>query len=562
MASSVIDAFRSVDIRVDGYRKSASFAVRKGPSAGSSSGIIASGNGGASYGAATVGNRDVNLRLHSEQLRYFKDTVYAAIRPIATRGADQEFQVGVKIRGKRKIATTKGGNNQLALSREDANILFRKRMAMRLNPLSIKEDAGIEVLEDHPVLDSLEDPNPVATEWQLKYFTIVSLMLTGKAYWHLRDDEDGMMRIWPYPTNWVKPDHSDGPFGKFHLEIPGVASGSFPPIDGEDMCFFLFPDAGNPTGSVSPLQANASGVTIEEHVNRSQSQSYKNGIRPGVILKVGRDPAAMPGQPSGNRRTLTAKQRSQIIEAIKLAYQGWQHHNDPAIVDGLIDEIVPYDRSPQEMDFQKSSQLVQDKIMLGFGVNPISAGRVEGANRASASVADEHLVANVVNPTLRLISEVMTKRIGPRYSSPGKKVYLWIKKATAHDEELTLEKWKVGVDARAVKVNEYRENVLSLPPVEDGEKMAGREKPKPQGSGGNDGGDGGEGEGENDSGRGGGGGGGSSGGGESGNANSPANASGTSKPKPSNEESGDDGKKFITREEFDFFVKGLSSAVN
>ena len=72
-------------------------------------------------------------------------------------------------------------------------------------------------------------------------------------------------------------------------------------------------------------------------------------------------------------------------------------------------DIKVLSHKPSEMGFLDSSALTKSDIFEGFGVNPISAGQVEHANRASSAVADRHLCANTVNPIIETMSQVMTK---------------------------------------------------------------------------------------------------------------------------------------------------------
>jgi hypothetical protein len=89
-------------------------------------------------------------------------------------------------------------------------------------------------------------------------------------------------------------------------------------------------------------------------------------------------------------------------------------------------------------------------------------GEVEGANRASATVADEIFVGNKVNPLCELISQAMTEWLGPMFAGKRERLVVWIAPAVAHDPELTLKRWESAARLGYVTGNEYRRYILNL----------------------------------------------------------------------------------------------------
>jgi phage portal protein BeeE len=459
MPSSIDTEFQEAEARVKTYRASAQMALAKAGQGGS--GPYSRSSGG-SYGS------HISLAQHAEQYRYNRGYVYAANRPVSVRVAGQSFKAGHRVSGGPSgLKACKAGTERY--DRQMARHLLQFKTA----PSFVSKQASkLEVLDNHDILEVLENPNDFHTEWMLKYFAAANIQITGKAFWWLEFSEyaDRWM-IWPLPSSWVKPDESEGlnqyGWAKWLVTPPG-ATQPFP-VSGEDMCYFFMPDPADPTGALSPLQAAAYPVSIAEQIDNCQYQGFKNGIRPSVILKAGRKPS-MPNMPAGQmeRITLNATQRKQLIEAIKNAYSGWMHHGDPAIVDGIIEDIVPYDRSPQEMDYVATGMHNAARIYQGHGVNPISVGELEGANRASAYVADENLISNVVNPMLTMMSEVATKRLGPKFAKGGEKLYVWIEQARPHDADIQLRQYVFARAEGDVSGNEVR-YYLDLPPRKGGD---------------------------------------------------------------------------------------------
>lgn len=216
----------------------------------------------------------------------------------------------------------------------------------------------------------------------------------------------------------------------------------------------------------------------DEQLQLSQAAAFANGIKPGVILTAGRLPGV--GSVPGQRPVLTPEQRKQLITAIKNAYQGVIKNGDPIIVDGLIEAIEKFSNTPDEMDYLNSGTQLKSRIMQAFGVNPLIVGEIAGANRAQAFVAESNFCANVINPILILLGEVLTAWVGPRFASPGEKLTVWFDPARAKDDEISLRAWSLAAQRGFVTANEFRRNVLNIGDIEGGDVLPAPAPASPQ----------------------------------------------------------------------------------
>lgn len=323
----------------------------------------------------------------------------------------------------------------------------------------------LEPLDSHPLLDLINAPNALMSGAALIYSTVASLELCGRALWWIID-KDGAKSILPVPASWIE--KTDVDHSKWTLRLPNSAKTI--DVPGSECVYFYRPDPGNPWGHISPLSAIAEAVTTDAKISDAQWRVFSQGIWPASAVIVGKQPLP-PGQ-SGQpmRPMLTPEQRKQIIVAIETAYRGSEKLGKPLILDGMIEKVERLSLTPDELAFLDSAKLTKSKILQGYHVSPILLGEVEGANRASAAIADQNFVSGKVNPLISLISEGLTRFLCPMFASDGERLKAWIEPARARDDEMQLRRWQYAAAREFVTPDEFRRHVLNLPPREPEEK--------------------------------------------------------------------------------------------
>lgn len=392
---------------------------------------------------------NTNLTAHAEQYNHNRGYVYAIIRTIAQRIAGQKIVVG-RVNG----------------SHQKKSIALHKSITER-QPISLKNglDANdYTILKAHPLIDVLKRPNAIMVGYTLIYVTVQSLDITGKAYWWMqRGDKtkSGKPEIWPLPASWVEPIHKDGLFSAWRIRPYGGMDHY--DVPGNEIAYFYYPDPSDPMSALAPMMAQARTVTADEYLELAQTRSYQNGINIGMALTVGRLPETA-GIAGDTRPVLTASQRNELINAVKAQYRGVMNQDEPLILDGLITDAKKITNNPREMDYLNSSNNTKSRMAQGWGVNPISMGQVEGANRASSAVADDHLCANVANPRIEFICQTMSYHVAPFFAQPGEELVAYLERATSHDDEHDLNVEVQMVDHGAYGINEWRRK-RGMPPI-------------------------------------------------------------------------------------------------
>jgi phage portal protein BeeE len=417
-------------------------------------------------GAANVaGNRSQRLADAREQQSHFRGQVYTSIRPIAQRIAGQPIQLARlgRSRGRRRRAASSQGPwpawlRELAVARKKAAGRGAERNEFR--------STMVEIIDQHPVLDALHHPAPSIpgfNDWSLKYVSIVSLEVTGYAYWWLPTIA-GRREIWYLPSHWVRPVSSRGNLiDGWAVRTDGQAEESLLPAD--EIVPFWYPDPANPLRGLGPLEAGGQSVLIDEFVQQAQKRAFQLGIHPGAIITVGSQ-VARDGK--AIRPRLRKWQQEQIREAILSRYRGLEHFGEPLIKDALIEAVEPWGNKPKEMDFGGNMDKTQARVEQTFGTHPYIAGAAGLGSRAESGEADRHFVYQTVNPKIEFLSRVLTTGVLPRFDDSGDYV-LFIEPARPRDSEMESREWEDGLKYACVTVNEYRSQVLRLPPLPGGD---------------------------------------------------------------------------------------------
>jgi len=323
---------------------------------------------------------------------------------------------------------------------------------------SMSQYQSLVPIENHPLLELMDRPNPVQSRWEFTYTSVANLELTGLSYWIIGEDE-GRIELWAVPTTWLTPKHEKKMFDGYSLKIPGK-EGDVQHIDAAAVVRIYLPDPSDPKAAMPPPWSQLMSIRTDHHLQASQKQAFENGIFPNLAIKMGR----IGGKPTARRRKLTAEQRKDIMTTIKKLMGGVANYGEPAILDWMIDEIIPITRANREMDWMNSGEQVKRRIFQAYAINPISLGEVIGGNRAQALVAEANVNVNAVNPVLDQHSIALTSRIASLFDDPGQYVAWW-EPAIAKDEELTTTRFRIGLERSVVTDDEFRQYMLGLGPL-------------------------------------------------------------------------------------------------
>lgn len=394
-----------------------------------------------------------------ERYSLFRGWLYSAVNALSSEAAGQPVVVA-KIKGKTE--------------RPSEQKMVRGKMTTFARTKAAAQE--FEVLIDHPLLDLLEQPNPIQTRWAFVYSFVANLNLTGWSYVVGGENEEGKFEFYSLPTNWVKPNHEEGPFSRFKVVDPTKPSSATSDdewLTRENVAFAMLPNPADPRMAMPPAASQGRSIKIDDCIQASQLAFFDNGIFPGAIVTIGKDPH--PDVPAGIRPRLTAVQRRQITGAVRKVMSGVANYGNPAIVDGLIESIERLSMTSNEMGWEKSEDKIRTRILSAFGVHPYILGEPVGVGGYAQVVNIEKRFYKRVNTFLDMLSTVVTNFVGPMTArttkakpkeAPKKEnLLIWWEECTAIDPSLRWSNLNAARGRGDVSRNEIRAE-LNLPPDE------------------------------------------------------------------------------------------------
>ena len=407
--------------------------------------------------APGVFSQEANQSRDRQRYALYRGWLYSAVHALGMEAAGQPVSVG-------RLKGAVAGD----MTRATKSYLLSK-MTKGIYSKAVHHE--MEIVVDHPLIASLENPNPIQYRSQFVYDFVVNICLTGRAYVVKEEREGGGLEFYVIPTTWVKPDHKKGPFSGFRIANPdNPTSADNKPLDRTQVAMAHFPDPSDPLSAIAPASTQMAAVRIDDHIQTSQNNFFENGIFPSVLITIGRDPH--PNVPAGVRPRLTGPQRRQVTSAIRKVVGGVANYGNPAVIDGLIEKIERLSATQTEMGWEKSEDKVKNRIMSAFGVHPYIVGEPMKIGGYAQAAKIEERFCKRVNSYLDMLSNLMTQFAAPA-SEKKDKLLVWWEKCEPHDPALYWQNMREARKNNDITRNEFRCK-LGFPPVE--EKVADRSK--------------------------------------------------------------------------------------
>jgi hypothetical protein len=297
--------------------------------------------------------------------------LHAVVHRIAGAVSSEHFELYRSNKG-RKMATAKGMHTTVT------------RSAVEYSP----KDA-VEV-EDHPLLQLMENPSPVFT--RAMFFHLVQAFLDTKGEVALVIERDGSglpCELWPVPPTWL-------------MEIPHASFPSYRfgygswqrTIAEDDVIYLRHPDLEQPyIRGVGFGESLADELDIDEFATKHLKSWFFNRALPDVFLSV---------------EGVTSKEEALRYENMLRAKHGgkgkaFQVH----VTNGKVD-VKELGHTFREQMMPELRQQARDVVLQVYGMPPEIMGIVENSNRATIDAATLIFTKFLVSPRLSFIADAFT----------------------------------------------------------------------------------------------------------------------------------------------------------
>lgn len=323
----------------------------------------------------------------------------------------------------------------------------------RLVVKSRKRDGSIDMIDDHPMLELIQKPNPYYADIVLFWGTVLSMLTDGNAYWIIvRNGYKQPAELW-YVPHWMMEPKWDNKGDEFigHYEYKpggGIAPQKIAP---EDVVHFRHGiNPRNLRKGIAPLDSAIREIFMDNESSAFVSALLKNMGVPGVVIS----PKGGVMAPQGD------------VDATKAWFQqqfGGDNRGKPLVM-GAPTDVTPYGFNPQQMNMSESRDVAEERVcaLLGIPAAVVGFGSGLQSTKVGATMEEMRKLAwhNGVLPIARLIADELQRSLLPLFPKTQGQIVDWDTddvRALQEDEDKKTERWNKRLLGGAVTVAEARE---------------------------------------------------------------------------------------------------------
>lgn len=245
------------------------------------------------------------------------------------------------------------------------------------------EATGVVHVEKHPALTVLERPNGFYTRQELFESGQQHIDLTGEGWLVVYRMGNVPAELWVVRPDRmvVVMDRRDFLVGYIYIDPDGREI----PLRRQDVLSMRMPHPKDPYRGMGPVQTVLSNVAAGEYSAEWNASFFRNGARPGGIVKLS--------------RRMSDPEFDQLVERFNENHLGTANANRTAFLEeGDWQDVKPM--SIRDMQFVETAELNRDTILLAFTASKFDLGVLEDVNRASATAAKASFAERLTVPRL------------------------------------------------------------------------------------------------------------------------------------------------------------------
>jgi HK97 family phage portal protein len=303
----------------------------------------------------------------------------------------------------------------------------------------------IEEVTDHPLLDLLQQANPVHNAFDLWELTTLYQEVHGAAYWYLENGPLGPRQVWPLPaqnvTAYREPNSAN--LVDYYLYRSGSREQRFRP---DDMIAFRYPDPRDPySAGLSPLRACYEQVCLTSDFAAFKKAKFDNHAIPDAIVS----PEEVIGEEERDRLETQWNNRFR------------RGGTGRVVVAESALKVQLLAHSLGDLAALADVKATKEDIANCFHV-PLSFLTSE-TNLANLQAAEHQHMSKAITPRLCRRDEKLNERLIPLFD-PSRRLFLASEDPVPVNRELSTKERELNLKYGVVTINEIRSE-QGLPPV-------------------------------------------------------------------------------------------------
>jgi HK97 family phage portal protein len=333
-------------------------------------------------------------------VRKYWGWTYSCVNVTATRLASTPL----KLYASRGKGESKVGNFSAKAVGKEKTQWLRSRIGKSIDHVAGAED--FEELEEHPLLDLLQNVNDQENGFEMKELTSTMLDLTGNAYWMLEKDKLSVpSKLFVLRSQWVRiiPDRDKFVSGYWYGYNNMFGSDQRLELPPDAVIHFKYPNPLDPWYGMGPVQAAAYSIESAELREKFTLATMSNMARPDLIVKY------LEGE-------LDPTQRAQVEREWNATFRGAKNAGKIKVTDFRY-EIDKVGWNPSELDFNRGEDWILKKICAAFPVplGLIDSSYISRAPRSGMEGSDLFMAQFNTLPRCTRIEEKLNEQLCPMY---------------------------------------------------------------------------------------------------------------------------------------------------
>lgn len=325
--------------------------------------------------------------------------------------------------------------NKIAQSVAEANITAQKTL----------RNGNVKLVNDSSIVELLKKPNPFQSQYEFMELTDMLLSLTGKAFWYVAKDSNGVpAELWLMSSLYVSiiPDKDNYIKGYIYN-----ATGEDIPLDVDEVIYINIPDPFDQYNGVGPAQAAGFAIETDRYANKWNRNFFFNNATPDMVIS-------------------TEPMDDDTFERFKAewneSFGGVDNARKAAVLEQVKD-IKMLNSTARDMDFVNLKNSTRDEILAIFGVPKVLLGMTENVNRATAETAKLVFSENIVRPRLKRLEDKINNELVPMFNE---NIEIKLMDKETLNPEFMINTINQGVQSGYITVDEAKRQVSNILGIE------------------------------------------------------------------------------------------------